>query len=105
MRPTITSCLVAFIAAGTVACGDGKYTTAPTASVAGAYALQKFDGAGIPVEIFKGSASDSTDQWYDKFIVAVNAGTLELDPRGHYNSTFVRTLMGNTANAPYVFRR
>ena len=87
MRPSIAMCL-AIIATGTVACGDSKDPTAPTASVTGPYARQKIDG------------------------VRINVGTLELDPRGHYNSTFGSTvildgaaIMGNTANKPYVFRR
>ena len=88
MRLPVAMYLVAIIAASTVACGDSKDPTAPAASVAGPYARQKIDG------------------------VSINVGTLELDPRGHYNSTFVSTLildgaaiMGNTGNKPYVFRR
>lgn len=158
MRPNIALCLIAIIGASTVACGDGNAaTTAPTVTVAGTYVLQKIEDGVIPVEIFNGSASDATTgEWYDDFIVTIDTGTLELDPRGHYNSKFVYslvldgvaenrtitaqgtyevsgkqvvltrgddlddrtegtiengqvtlalTLMGGTANKPYVFRR
>jgi len=101
-------CLVAIIASGTVACGDSKDTTAPTASVGGTYARQILDRRVIPTEIFNGPASDATTgRWYDGFIATINAGTLELDPRAHYNSTFVYTLVhdGVAENSRTVWSR
>jgi hypothetical protein len=35
----------------------------------------------------------TTGEWYDDFIVTIDTGTLELDPRGHYSSKFVYSLV------------